>query len=1281
MKHVHACVRGSCLCLLVLGCGGDEPPGPPPVAAARANAEPAPLRALAGLRKHDVALWTSAASHVAARALERALPELASGALSLGDAASGVGVDVWLDGAQPVAALGSLPETRVYPEAWGAGTTLVFRSAAARVEDYVAFDAPPPAPELRYQLALSSAVAGLRLVENSLELLDASGAPRLRVSPPDVLGADGLRSEARLQVEGCAVDEQPAAPWGRAPTPIGAGACVLVVAWDEARVAYPAIVDPAWSTTGDLASERERFDLSVLASGLVLAAGGLSRTGEALASAELYDPTSGTWATTGSLAHARAEHRLARRSSGRVLAVGGRANGAALSSVEVYDPASGGWSEGAALPAGYAGHAAATLSGGELLIAGGNLPEALRYSDASAAWSSAGSLLASEPDATLTPLSDNRALLVGPNAPAAQIYDLRSGAWSAAPAPAFPRSGHSATRLGNGRVLIAGGHLPSNDGAAPASTQSAEVFEPVTASWQEVGATLERHAFHTATLLPNGRVALVGAEATERGAVSELYDPTWGTWTLGPRMLAPRARHGAALLGDGTLLIAGGVLADSALVGAPSPTPPLADGGAPVPSDAGAVGASSEDTVLGSAERLDPTLPATLIREYKQPARRDRDVTADAVTELWAAITRPAQLEAGRRYPVLLFLHGNHATCGTGASPRADTDCTYTETGVCPAGFTVVPSHRGYDYMTAELAARGYIVVSVNANRGINCGDGDGDDFSMNLARGRLLLRHLQRLSEWNRGVAATPSSVGVNLTGKLDLSQVGILGHSRGGEGARAAYEQYRDPGSPWPARIVEPITLRAIFEIGPVDGQTPRTLNADGVAWAVLLPMCDGDVMDLEGVRPFDRSLGFVSEDRDALKSTLTAWGANHNFFNTQWQVSDSFGCQDHRPLFGSSPGSAEQRQIALSLVLDFFLANVGDGVDPRRNDRFDPALDVDVQTRIDRGYTPGISLERAVNLEDFRAPGGLSMRRLPFVVSGVSVTHGQVPEHDPGLRAALVRWSGNDEHFIEIHFVPEGESLDLRGYDSFDVRLDRAPDAENPPEPTALEVQLLGADGALSPPLSAADYGVRLDGPGGGPFGPHSMLQTLRIPLDDFGAGLAAAVRGVRFSVPKDSSGALFIANLRASVDNARAGSSGDVEIATLPPLAPPAAPTRTRTPSVLSAPPPLGPRALASRQVISQGNRVVSLRSVGLGAELELVTREPFEARDDVLVLDIGALHVARARHPHGDLARVVFSLSGPELARVRDGDPVSVRYATNRAREWDFGVLDTSRLLP
>jgi hypothetical protein len=64
-----------------------------------------------------------------------------------------------------------------------------------------------------------------------------------------------------------------------------------------------------------------------------------------------------------------------------------------------------------------------------------------------------------------------------------------------------------------------------------------------------------------------------------------------------------------------------------------------------------------------------------------------------------------------------------------------------------------------------------------------------------------------------------------------LDFSHVGLMGHSRGGEGMRAAVDQFKEAGSPWPARI-GPVSLEGLFEIGPLDGQTERTLNAVGMA-----------------------------------------------------------------------------------------------------------------------------------------------------------------------------------------------------------------------------------------------------------------------------------------------------------------------------------------------------------------------------------------------------------------------------------------------------------------
>src|SRR5262245_34078380 len=238
----------------------------------------------------------------------------------------------------------------------------------------------------------------------------------------------------------------------------------------------------------------------------------------------------------------------------------------------------------------------------------------------------------------------------------------------------------------------------------------------------------------------------------------------------------------------------------------------------------------------------DATAPGpftTTSSEYKLPPTNDDLVAPQVVTELWARIYRPANLN-NAPHPLLIFLHGNHATCGRfeGAGPgRFDINVQYTFTGTCPPGFVVVPSHAGYTYLADRLASWGYIVVSINANRGVNAAPGVEGDGGLNLRRGRLVLKHLQRLSEWSTAGGA-PASLGFDVRGTLDFSHVGMLGHSRGGEGVRAAYNIYRDPGSPWPARI-GPIGFEGIFEIGPVDGQTARILNADGTSWNVLLPM----------------------------------------------------------------------------------------------------------------------------------------------------------------------------------------------------------------------------------------------------------------------------------------------------------------------------------------------------------------------------------------------------------------------------------------------------------
>src|SRR4030095_8975509 len=184
----------------------------------------------------------------------------------------------------------------------------------------------------------------------------------------------------------------------------------------------------------------------------------------------------------------------------------------------------------------------------------------------------------------------------------------------------------------------------------------------------------------------------------------------------------------------------------------------------------------------------DATAPGpftTTSSEYKLPPTTDDLVAPQVVTELWARIYRPTNLN-NAPHPLLIFLHGNHATCGRfeGAGQgRLNISIKYTSTGTCRAGCVVVPSHEGYAYFAERLASWGYIVVSINANRGVNAAPGyltgaSVSDRGLNLRRGRLVLRHLEQLYRWNTGAEPTPASLGFNLAGKLDFSNVGLMGH-----------------------------------------------------------------------------------------------------------------------------------------------------------------------------------------------------------------------------------------------------------------------------------------------------------------------------------------------------------------------------------------------------------------------------------------------------------------------------------------------------------------------
>jgi hypothetical protein len=109
----------------------------------------------------------------------------------------------------------------------------------------------------------------------------------------------------------------------------------------------------------------------LLLNGKVLVAGGFGAGGN-LASAELFDPASGTWSGTGSMNSPRQYHTAIGLPNGQVLVAGGRdTNYLMMASAELYDTALGTWTQTAALSTARYGHTATLLTSGKVLVAGG----------------------------------------------------------------------------------------------------------------------------------------------------------------------------------------------------------------------------------------------------------------------------------------------------------------------------------------------------------------------------------------------------------------------------------------------------------------------------------------------------------------------------------------------------------------------------------------------------------------------------------------------------------------------------------------------------------------------------------------------------------------------------------------------------------------------------------------------------------------------------------------------------------------------------------------------
>ena len=405
---------------------------------------------------------------------------------------------------------------------------------------------------------------------------------------------------------------------GSTVTGVSVGTCTIAAnqagnasyrAAPQATLSF-ALLGETWTATGSMSVARTGHTLTKLNDGRVLAVGGYYITVGtsifvAVASAELYNPATGTWTAAASLSGARFEHTATLLADGSVLVVGGRdGDQATTNTVARYDPVTNTWSAVAPMQADHTAHTATLLANGKVLVVGGisDLSTEL-YDPATNNWTSGPNLPAIFSRHTATRLATGSVLIAGGDTGGlasclVMLYTPQTNTVSltASFSTQQCRYGHTSTLLADNRVLLAaGGDVDYNFYL----WDSAFAYDATTNNWQARASIGSARSFHTANLLGSGKVLIAGGINDSFGdtASARVYSIQSDAWTSTTNLITARSRAASVLLNDGRVLVAGGLKDGYALASAEL----YSDGTANPPSIGTATAGNASATVTFTA--------------------------------------------------------------------------------------------------------------------------------------------------------------------------------------------------------------------------------------------------------------------------------------------------------------------------------------------------------------------------------------------------------------------------------------------------------------------------------------------------------------------------------------------------------------------------------------------------------------------------------------------------------------------------------------------------------
>jgi hypothetical protein len=335
------------------------------------------------------------------------------------------------------------------------------------------------------------------------------------------------------------------------------------------------VYDPAadaWSDAASMNTPRGCHTATGLGDGTALVAGGLDAADGYIRDVEIYDPGAGAWVYVPSMINTRLNHAATRLADGTVFVTGGKSDsaGGGVATAGFHGPNQFLLGLGQSC-SNVGGGNSGSGGGGSTTGATEMFDPALQASG----WFSTANMFNNRERHTATLLADGRVLAVGGESngfvlQSAEVYDPGLDAWAYVNQSSMssPREDHTATLLNDGTVLVTGG-IWYPDGSQVLDT--ADLFVPNLGggtgsgsggpgSFVQTGSMSTPRMLHSASLLPDGKVLVAGGtDGFSSLDSAEVYDPATASWTVVPSMITARSQHTATALANGYILVSGGV--------------------------------------------------------------------------------------------------------------------------------------------------------------------------------------------------------------------------------------------------------------------------------------------------------------------------------------------------------------------------------------------------------------------------------------------------------------------------------------------------------------------------------------------------------------------------------------------------------------------------------------------------------------------------------------------------------------------------------------------------